>query len=122
MAKKRIVLVDDAPVIRLMLRSVLENDDYDIVGEGGSGEEAVALFKELRPDLMTLDIVMPGKDGIQALQEILLMDPNAKVVMLTAIDQREYLMKAIRLGAMDYIVKPFEDDRVTAAVANALDC
>ena len=117
---KRIMTVDDASIIRLMIKDVLvECGGYDVVAECASGREAVEKYKELRPDLVTMDIIMPEMDGIQALEEILKFDPNAKVVMVTAIDQRESLMKAIRLGATDYIVKPFEADRVMAAVQKA---
>ncbi len=113
---KKIMVVDDAPVIRMMLKDILIHHGYEIVAEAENGAEAVEKYKSLKPDLMTLDITMPEKDGIQALEEILAFDPQAKVVMVTAIDQRDSLMKAIRLGAVDYIVKPFEDDRVVSAV------
>ncbi|MEI8013027.1 MAG: response regulator [Candidatus Omnitrophota bacterium] len=117
---KRIMTVDDASIIRLMIKDILvECGGYDVIAECSSGREAVDKYKELRPDLVTMDIVMPEMDGIQALEEILKFDPDAKVVMVTAIDQRESLMKAIRLGATDYIVKPFEADRVMAAVQKA---
>jgi two-component system chemotaxis response regulator CheY len=120
MAAKRIITVDDAPIIRLMIKDVLvECGKYDVVAECCNGREAVEKYKELKPDLVTMDIIMPEMDGIQALEEILKFDPNAKVVMVTAIDQRESLMKAIRLGATDYIVKPFEADRVMSAVQKA---
>jgi two-component system chemotaxis response regulator CheY len=118
---KRIITVDDAPIIRLMIKDILvECGGYDVVAEGCNGREAVEKYKQFKPDLMTMDIIMPEMDGIQALEEILKFDPNAKVVMVTAIDQRESLMKAIRLGATDYIVKPFEADRVMSAVQKAL--
>ena len=118
---KRIITVDDAPIIRLMIKDVLvECGKFDVVAECSNGREAVEKYKELKPDLVTMDIIMPEMDGIQALEEILKFDPNAKVVMVTAIDQRESLMKAIRLGATDYIVKPFEADRVMSAVQKAL--
>lgn len=117
---KRILLVDDAPIIRLMLKDILEYSGYEIVGEACNGMEGVQKFKELKPDLVTMDIIMPEQDGIAALEEILSIEANAKVVMVTAIDQRESLMKAIRTGATDYIVKPFEDERVLSAVKKAL--
>ena len=116
----KILLVDDAPIIRLKLKNVLVKAGITIVGEANNGQEAIDKFKELKPDLMTMDIVMPIKDGIQALEEILTFDKSAKVVMVTAIDQRDSLMKAIRLGAVDYIVKPFDDARVLEAIGKAL--
>ncbi|MCD4780390.1 MAG: response regulator [Candidatus Omnitrophica bacterium] len=117
---KRIIVTDDAPIIRLMLRDILTYNGYEVIKECNNGQEAVEAFTELKPDLMTLDIVMPEKDGIQALEEILTDDDSAKIVMVTAVDQREALMKAIRIGATDYIVKPFENDRVLSAVRKAL--
>jgi len=84
------------------------------------GNQAVEMYKQFRPDLVTMDITMPQKDGVEALEEIIAIDKNAKVVMITAIDQRNLLMKAIKLGATDYIIKPFEDDRVISAISKAL--
>lgn len=119
--KKRILITDDAPVIRLMLKDILEHYGYEIVAEASNGSQAVEQYKALKPDLVTMDITMPEKDGIQALGEILEFDPKARIVMVTAIDQRDSLMKAIKLGAVDYIVKPFEDDRVISAITKALE-
>lgn len=117
---KRIIVTDDAPIIRLMLKDILIYNGYEVVKECGTGREAFEAYKELKPDLVTMDIVMPEMDGIEALEAILAFDENAKVVMVTAVDQRESLMKAIRLGATDYIVKPFENERVLSAVQKAL--
>jgi len=117
---KKILIADDAPIIRLMIKDIVEFSGYEVVGEANNGVEAIAMYSELKPDLVTLDIIMPEKDGIEALEEILKIDSSAKVVMVTAIDQRESLMKAIRLGATDYIVKPFENERVISAVKKAL--
>lgn len=117
---QRILIVDDAPIIRLMLKDILIEHGYDVVDEGSDGEEGVEKFKALRPDLVTMDITMPEKNGIEALKEILAIDPKAKVVVITAIEQRESLMEAIKSGAADYIVKPFESDRVISAVKKVL--
>lgn len=117
---RRIVVVDDAPIVRLMLKDILQENGYEVVAECSNGSEAVAKFTELKPDLVTMDIIMPEKDGIQSLEEILAIDHDAKVVMVSAVDQRESLMRAIKLGAVDYIVKPFENERVISAVKNAL--
>ena len=117
---KKVLVVDDAPIIRLMLKDILEYNGYEVVCECCDGQEAVDQFKALKPDLVTLDIVMPEKDGIAALEEILAIDEDARVVMVTAVDQRESLMRAIRAGATDYIVKPFENERVISAVQKAL--
>lgn len=117
---KKVLVVDDAPIMRLMLRDILEYNKYEVIGEAANGNEAVQMYKELRPDLVTLDIIMPEKEGIEVLAEILEFDADAKVVMVTAIDQRESLIKAIRIGATDYIVKPFEAERVLSAVIKAI--
>ncbi|HBO97550.1 MAG TPA: two-component system response regulator [Candidatus Omnitrophica bacterium] len=115
----RILIVDDAPIIRLMLKDILTANGYAVVGEGGDGNEGVEKFKELSPDLVTMDITMPEKDGIRAMEEILALDQKARIIVITAIDQRESLMEAIRVGAADYIIKPFETDRVLSAVRRA---
>ncbi|NUO07336.1 MAG: response regulator [Candidatus Brocadia sp.] len=115
---RRILVVDDAKVIRMIIRQILTRNGFDIVGEAGNGREAVEKYKELRPDAVTMDIVMPEVDGIQGLKEILAFDNQAKVVMISAIDQREALLEAIREGAADYVVKPFEDDRMVSAMKN----
>jgi len=115
-----IMLVDDAPVIRLMLRDILEYNGFTVVAECDNGVQAVEKYKELKPDLVTMDITMPEKDGVTAMKEIMAMDPSAKVVMVTAVDQRDSLIQAIRGGAVDYIVKPFEEDRVVSAIKAAL--
>ena len=117
---KKIIIVDDAPIIRSMLKDILVQAGYDVIGECNNGREAVDVFRELRPDLLTMDIVMPEKDGIEAIRDILAIDGKAKIVMVTAVDQRVALMKAIRAGAVDYIIKPFESDRVLSAVRSAL--
>ncbi len=117
---KKLLLTDDAPIIRLKLKNIVTEQGYEVVGEANNGEEAVKLYKDLKPDLVTMDIVMPEKTGIEALEEILAFDKAAKIIMVTAIDQRESLMKAIRLGAVDYVVKPFDDARVLEAISKAL--
>ncbi len=117
---KTVMIVDDAPVIRLMLRDIVEYNGFTVVAECDNGNQAVEKYKELHPDLVTMDITMPEKDGIAALKEIIIFDKAAKVVMVTAVDERESLIRAIRSGATDYIVKPFEEERVISAVKTAL--
>jgi len=111
-----VMIVDDADVIRLVLRDLLTENGFQVVGECANGLEAVSKYKELKPDVVTLDITMPEQDGLWALEHILADDPSAKVVMVTAVDERNALIKAIRLGARDYIVKPFEEERVLSAI------
>jgi two-component system chemotaxis response regulator CheY len=114
------MVVDDAAFMRKMLTDALSGGGHEIVGEAANGEEAVKRFQELRPDVTTMDITMPEKDGLEALREILALDPSAKVVMCSALGQESKVLEAIKGGAKDFVVKPFEADRVLAAVGNAL--
>lgn len=116
----RVLVIDDAAFMRKMLGDTLQTGGHEIVGEGGNGNEAVALYDELRPDVMTLDITMPEKDGIAALREILGIDPAARVVMCSALGQEAKVLEAIRAGAKDFVVKPFQPDRVLDAIGKAL--
>ena len=109
---KKVLIVDDASVVRLMIKKVLKEGDFEIVGEAVNGIDALAKYKELRPDVVTMDITMPEADGIQATKDIIAFDENAKVVIMSGIDQKEMLWQAIKAGAASYIVKPFENDRV----------
>ncbi|HXD70977.1 MAG TPA: response regulator, partial [Gaiellales bacterium] len=93
---------------------------HEVVGEGANGAEAVAQYQSLRPDIMTLDITMPEKDGLTALREILSMEPAAKVVMCSALGQESKVLEAIKAGAKDFVVKPFQPDRVLDAIGKAL--
>lgn len=115
---KKILVVDDAKVIRMIIRQILTRHGFEIAGEAANGREALEKYKELRPDAVTMDIVMPEVDGIQGLKEIIAFDKQAKVVMISAIDQKDALLETIRQGAADYVVKPFEDDRMIASLKN----
>lgn len=115
-----ILIVDDAAFMRAMLKRILEDAGFEIVGEAVNGREAVQLYEELNPDLVTLDLVMPEMGGMEALQAIRGRDHKAKVVIVSAVDQRENLLEAIRSGATEYIVKPFDESRVMKAVRRAL--
>lgn len=114
--KKKILVVDDAPIMRLIIKDTLMTSGYEVVGEAANGKEAVEKYEELMPDLVTMDIIMPEMDGVQALKKIKEAHPTAKIIVISAIDQRESLMEAIKAGASDYIIKPFEPDRVISAV------
>ena len=116
----RILVVDDAVFMRKMVTDVLTKAGHEVVGEAGNGVEAVARFQELKPDLMTLDITMPEKDGLAALAEIMGADPSARVVMCSALGQESKVLEALKLGAKDFVVKPFQADRVLEAVGKAL--
>ena len=116
----RILVVDDAAFMRKMVKDALSGAGHEVVGEAGDGVEAVARYHELRPDLMTLDITMPEKDGLAALADIMGSDPSARVVMCSALGQETKVVQALKLGAKDFVVKPFQADRVVDAVAKAL--
>jgi len=116
----RVLVVDDAAFMRKMVSDALAKGGHEVVGEAGNGVEAVARFQELKPDLMTLDITMPEKDGLTALAEIVAADPSACVVMCSALGQEAKVLEAIKLGAKDFVVKPFQPDRVIEAVDKAL--
>ena len=108
----KILIVDDAAFMRMMLKDILTKGGFEIAGEAADGVEAVAKYNELKPDLVTLDITMPNKDGIQALKEIKAADPNATCVMCSAMGQQSMVIEAIQSGAKDFIVKPFQADRI----------
>ncbi|WP_018132550.1 response regulator [Effusibacillus pohliae] len=113
---KRILIVDDAAFMRMMIKEILTKNGYEVVGEAQDGKEAVVKYKELNPDLVTLDITMPEMDGIAALKQIRQHDPNAKVIMCSAMGQQAMVIDAIQAGAKDFIVKPFQADRVLEAI------
>ena len=102
-----ILITDDAVFMRRMLGDVLKNNGHTIVGEAANGKEAIAKYKELKPDLVTMDITMPELDGIQACKAIMQSDPQARVLMVSAMGQQAMVVEAIKSGARDFIVKPF---------------
>lgn len=116
----RVLIVDDAAFMRKLLTDALVSGGHDVVGEAANGIEAVARFEELQPELTTLDITMPEKDGLAALAEIMALDPSAKVIMCSALGQESKVLEAVRLGAKDFVVKPFQPPRVLEAVEKAL--
>jgi two-component system, chemotaxis family, chemotaxis protein CheY len=116
----RVLIVDDAAFMRKLLTDALVSGGHEVVGEAGNGIEAVARFQELRPELTTLDITMPEKDGLAALAEIMAIDPSAKIIMCSALGQEGKVLEAVKLGAKDFVVKPFQPPRVLEAVDNAL--
>jgi two-component system chemotaxis response regulator CheY len=116
----RVLVVDDAAFMRKMVTDALAKGGHEVVGEAGNGEEAIARFQELKPEVMTLDITMPEKDGLEALKEIVALDPGARVVMCSALGQETKVLEAIKAGAKDFVVKPFQADRVLEAVSKAL--
>jgi len=117
---KRILVVDDALIMRMMIKDILSVSGYEICGEAVDGFDAIEKYKQLKPDLVTMDIIMPKCSGIEALKEIIKTDAKARIIVITAIDQREALMDAIKSGAKDFIVKPFDEERVISAISKAL--
>ena len=120
MNDKLILVADDAAFMRKMIRMTLSEVGLDNIIEGKDGEEAVALFNEKHPDLVLLDITMEKKNGLEALGEIMEADPQAKVIMCTAAGQQQTVMEALTLGASDYIIKPFQKDKLVEAVLSVL--
>ena len=116
----RVLIVDDAAFMRMMLRDILSKNGFEIVGEAENGKIAVQMYEELKPDVVTMDITMPEMDGIAAVKEIKTTYPDAKVVMVSAMGQQAMVIEAIRSGAPDFIVKPFQPDRVLEALGKAL--
>jgi len=115
-----ILIVDDAAFMRMMVKDILVKNGFQVLGEAENGAKAIEKYKELSPDLVIMDITMPEVDGIQAVKEIKKINPNAKIVMCSAMGQQAMVIEAIQAGAKDFIVKPFQADRVVEAVRKVL--
>ena len=116
----RVLIVDDALFMRTMLRNIFVESGFEVVGEAGNGGEAVEKYRALRPDLTTMDIVMPEKNGIEALKQIMAFDPRARVVMCSALGQESLIIEALEAGARDFIVKPFKPAKVVEVAQKVL--
>jgi len=116
---KTVLIVDDTAFMRMMLKDIFTKNDYEVVGEAENGAEGVEKYKQLSPDIVTMDITMPEMDGIQALKAIKELDAEATVVMCSAMGQQAMVIQAIQSGAKDFIVKPFQPERVVQAVKKA---
>ena len=108
----KVLIVDDAAFMRMMIKDILEKGGFEIVGEANNGIKAVELFKKEKPDVVTMDITMPDMDGIEAVKAIKEFDPAAKIIMCSAMGQQTMVMDAIKAGAKDFIVKPFQLERL----------
>lgn len=117
---KRILVVDDAAFMRMMIKNILSKNGYEIVGEAENGQVAIELYKKLKPDLVTMDITMPEMNGIDGVKAIREFDPNANIIMCSAMGQQAMVMEAIQAGAKDFIVKPFQQDRILQAIGRVL--
>lgn len=115
-----VLIVDDAAFMRMMVKDILSKNGFTVVGEAENGAVAVDRYAELTPDLVIMDITMPEMDGLQAVREIRKRDPQAKIIMCSAMGQQAMVIDAIQSGAKDFIVKPFQADRVVEAVKKAL--
>lgn len=113
---KNILICDDAAFMRMMIKDILSKNGYNVAGEAENGAKAVEKYAELKPDLVLMDITMPEMDGIQALKKIKESDPSALVIMCSAMGQQAMVIESIQAGAKDFIVKPFQADRVLEAV------
>lgn len=108
----KVLIVDDAAFIRLSLKNMLEKNGFEIVAEAVDGDDGICKYKEFKPDVVTMDITMPKKDGVEALKGIMEFDPGAKVVMLSAMGQERMVKKAVVGGAKSFIVKPFNEEKL----------
>ena len=115
-----VLICDDAIFMRTMLADILQQAGYDVVGDASTGREAVEKYKQLRPDIVTMDIVMPDMGGIDAVRQITEFDPHARVLMCSAMGQQALVVEAIQAGAKDFVVKPFQPSRVLEAVQRVL--
>ena len=116
----KVMICDDAAFMRMMIKDILTKNGYNIAGEAENGAKAVEKYNELKPDLVLMDITMPEMDGIQALKKIKESDPNAMVIMCSAMGQQAMVIESIQSGAKDFIVKPFQADRVLEAIKKAV--
>lgn len=115
-----VMIVDDAAFMRMMLKDILTKNGYNVIGEAENGAVAVEKYPDLKPDLTIMDITMPEMDGLQAVKEIRKRDPQARIIMCSAMGQQAMVIEAIQSGAKDFVVKPFQAERVLEAVTKAL--
>jgi len=116
-----VLIVDDLAFIKIVLREILEKAGFRVVGEASNGEQAIAMYQDKKPDVVLMDITMPGMDGLTALKRIREIDQGARVIICSALGQQQLIVQAIQLGATDYIVKPFQPQRVVSSLKKALD-
>ena len=117
----KVLIVDDAAFMRMMIKDILEKNGYDVVGEASNGLVAVDLYKKEKPDVVTMDITMPDMDGIEAVKQIRAFDPNAKIIMCSAMGQENIVVDAIKKGAKDFVVKPFQNERIIDAIQRVMN-
>ncbi len=118
---KRVLIVDDSPVMRNMLAKFFNDNGFEVIGMASDGVEAIEMFEQLNPDVMTLDIIMPKMRGTEVLETIMARFPDAKIVMASSVSDARTVMKCLKIGAKQYILKPYDEQRVMAAIKKALD-
>lgn len=116
-----VMIVDDLAFIKIVLRDILEKAGFRVVGEASNGDEAIRVYLDKRPDVVLMDITMPGMDGLTALKKIREHDPRARIIICSALGQQRLIVQAIQLGARDFIVKPFQPQRIISAIKKTLD-
>ena len=112
-----VLIADDSTFMRLMIRKILTKHGFSVIGEAKDGEEAVQQYAKLRPSLMTMDIVMPKLNGIEAVKRIIQFDPDARIIMVTALGQEQLVLEAIKSGAKEFVIKPFNEAQVVNAIS-----
>lgn len=115
---KKILIVDDSAFMRMTLKNILVENGFEIIGEAEDGKDAVRKYKELKPDIVTMDITMPGKSGIDATKDILSDHPEAVIVMVSAISQKKYVLESLRIGAKEFLFKPLNPDLVVSTIGS----
>jgi len=118
---QRILIVDDSPIMRQMLVKIFSDEGFEVVGEAADGAEALAMFERLRPDLTTLDIVMPKMRGIEVLEQIMAKYPDSRIIMASSVSDARTVMHCLKMGAKQYITKPYDEAKIMAAVKKALE-
>jgi len=113
---KRVLIVDDAAFMRMMIKNIIIKSGYEVAGEAENGNVAFELYRELKPDIVTMDITMPEADGIEGIKKIIAFDPKAKIIVCSAMGQQSLVLEAIQAGAKDFIVKPFQQERLLQAL------
>ncbi len=116
----KVMIVDDADFMRLTLKNILVDSEFEVIAEGKDGQEAVEKYKQLSPDIVTMDITMPGMDGLTAAKKIIEFDGSANIIMVSAMGQKHIVIEAIEAGVSDFIVKPFKKDKVIKALQRSL--
>lgn len=116
----KVLIVDDSKYLRLMIRKILKKHGHNIVAEAGTGVEAIEMYKQNMPNVVTMDVVMPKMNGLVAIKEIIEMDPDARIVVVTALGHEPLVRQALKIGAKDFVIKPFKVDQLVQAVEGAL--